>query len=95
MVYALWGLGVMYVYIVGCGVLQIPDIFRTADFVLICDLVVCVYRPLPILLCYVEVLFGGFLGLKLLFTAMCLKLLDYSVVRYGSVTKGKVVPMLN
>jgi hypothetical protein len=29
-----------WVYIVGSGVLQIPDIFHTAGFMLICDLVV-------------------------------------------------------
>jgi hypothetical protein len=39
----LWGVGVtyvVYVYILGSGVLQIPDIFHTAGFVLISDLVV-------------------------------------------------------
>jgi hypothetical protein len=87
MICALWGLSFMYVYIVGCGVLRILDVFRTVGFVLICDLVVCVYRPLPILLSYAEVLFCGFLGLKLLITATCLKLVDYSVVLYGSVIK--------
>jgi hypothetical protein len=42
-VYSLWVMGIMYVvcvYIVGGGLLRIPDIFRTAGFVLICDLVV-------------------------------------------------------
>jgi hypothetical protein len=34
---------------------------------------------------YVEVLFSGFLGLKLPFTAMCLTFFDYCVVLYGSV----------
>jgi hypothetical protein len=39
MVCTLVGCG-CYVYIVDCGVLQIPDIFCTAGFMLICDLVV-------------------------------------------------------
>jgi hypothetical protein len=37
----LWGvMYVVYVYIVGGRELRIPDIFRIAGFVLICDLVV-------------------------------------------------------
>jgi hypothetical protein len=55
-VYSLW------------GVLRIPDKFHIAGFMLICDLVVCVYHALPILLSDVEVLFCGSLRLKLLFT---------------------------
>jgi hypothetical protein len=57
----LLGLGVMnvaYVYIVGGGgILRISDMFRTAGFVLICHLVLCVCNPLPILLSCVEVPF--------------------------------------
>jgi hypothetical protein len=41
----------------GGGVLRISNIFRTAGFVVICDLVVCVCNLLPVLLSYVEVLF--------------------------------------
>jgi hypothetical protein len=37
-------------YCGGGGVLWIPDIFRTVGFVLIGDLVVCVYPLLPVLL---------------------------------------------
>jgi hypothetical protein len=44
-----------------------------------------VYHPLPILLSCV-VLFCGFLGLTLLFTAIYLTLVDYFVVPYESVT---------
>jgi hypothetical protein len=44
----------------------------------------CVYHLLPILLSYDEMLFCGFLGLKLLLTATCLTLGDYFVVLYGS-----------
>jgi hypothetical protein len=83
-----WSVGLMYVvyvYIVGGGVLRIPDILRTVGFVLMCGLVVCVYHPLPILLYNAEVLFCGYLGLKLLFTAICLTLVDYFIVLYGSV----------
>jgi hypothetical protein len=48
------------------------------------------YNYLCVLTClssfgYVDVLFCGFLGLKLLFMAMCLTLIDYCVVLYGSV----------
>jgi hypothetical protein len=84
-----WGVGLMYVvyaYIVEGGVLRIPDILRTVGFVLICGLMVCVYHPLPILLCIAEVLFCGYLALKLPFAAMCLTLVDYFIVLYGSVT---------
>jgi hypothetical protein len=43
---------------VGGGVLRFPDIFRTDGFVLICDLVVCVYHPLCVLfvLCWSAIL---------------------------------------
>jgi hypothetical protein len=45
----------------------------------------CVYHPLPVLLSYVQLLFCRYLGLNLLFTAVCLTLVDYFVVLYGSV----------
>jgi hypothetical protein len=45
----------------------------------------CVHHPLPIVLSYAEVLFCGYLRLKLLFMAVCLTLVDYFVVLYGSV----------
>jgi hypothetical protein len=51
---------------------------------MICDLEVFIYPPLPILLSHAEVLFSGILGLKLLFTAICLTLVDYIVILYGS-----------
>lgn len=44
-----------------------------------------VYHSLPILLSCVEVLFCGYLGLKLLFTAMCLTFFDCFVFLCGSV----------
>jgi hypothetical protein len=51
---------------------------------MIFDLVVFIYHPLPIFLSSVAVLFRGFLGSKLRLTAMCVTLVDYSVVLYGS-----------
>lgn len=68
-----WGVGLMYVvYVctVGGGVLRIADILRPVGFMLICGLVACVYHPLLIGLYNTEALSCGFLGLKLLFTAM-------------------------
>jgi hypothetical protein len=76
-----WALCMWYMCILwGARVLRIPDIFCTAGFMLICDLVACVYHPLlfccPVLNCHSV----GFL--KLLFTAICLILIDYSFGLY-------------
>jgi hypothetical protein len=62
--FVLCGAGVMYVvymHIVGGGLLQIADAFHTADFVLTQDLVVCVYHPLLILLSVLKCRSLGFL----------------------------------
>jgi hypothetical protein len=64
---AVGGIYVVYAYIVGGGVLRIPDIYRTDGFVLICDLVVCVYHPLPIffVLCLSAILWVSWIQVAL------------------------------
>jgi hypothetical protein len=76
-----WGCGCcgcgICVYGGGGGILQVLDILYVDGFL-------C-FLSIACSLSYVAVLFCRFYGLMLLFTAMCLTLVDYFVLLCGSV----------